>query len=94
MNISQIISIVSKETGVPITSIVNSSRKQETVLARHLSMWACRWNSGASLQKIAAAHSRNQHGSVIHAANSIEDQMSYDKNIKEICTRIINQIKQ
>ena len=93
MNIEQIISIVSEETKVSVTNIVNPSRKANTVLARHLSMWACRWYSSASLQKIAAAHNRKQHGSVINASSSIENQMKYNAKIDQICQNIINRVK-
>jgi chromosomal replication initiator protein len=93
MNIEQIISIVSAETKVSVTDIINPSRKSNKVLARHLSMWACRWYSSASLQKIAAAHNRKQHGSVINASASIENQMKYNSKIYQICQSIINQIK-
>jgi len=93
MNIDQIITIVSKETKVSVTDITNPTRKQDKVFARHLSMWACRWYSNQSLQKIAAAHNRKQHGSVINAATSIDNQMRYNASINQICQNIINQIK-
>ena len=93
MKIEQIISIVSEETKVSVTNIVNPSRKANTVFARHLSMWACRWYSNQSLQKIASAHNRKQHGSVINASTSIENQMKYNAKINQICQTIINQVK-
>ena len=93
MKIEQIISIVSEETKVSVTNIVNPSRKANTVCARHLSMWACRWYSNQSLQKIASAHNRKQHGSVINASTSIENQMKYNAKINQICQTIINQVK-
>jgi len=93
MNIEQIISIVSEETKVSVTDIINPSRKSNKVFARHLSMWACRWYSNQSLQKIASAHNRKQHGSVINASMSIENQMKYNTNINQICQIIINRVK-
>jgi chromosomal replication initiation ATPase DnaA len=56
-------------------------------------MWACRWYSNQSLQKIASAHNRKQHGSVINGATSIENQMRYNGKINQICQNIINRIK-
>jgi chromosomal replication initiator protein len=95
--LSQVIEIVAKETGVSVNDIVNPTRKQEAVLARHISMWACRWNTTETLPKIAAAHNRRQHGSVIHAANNIDTLVSsrsrsYDLKIAEICNKIVNQL--
>lgn len=93
MNIHQIIAIVADETGISTKDIISQSRRQDRVLARHLSMWACRWYSGASLQKIASAHNRIQHGSVIHAASTIEGIIKFDKRIAELQTKILNRIK-
>jgi len=86
--IDQIIQIVSRETGVSAADITSSSRKAEKVFARHLSLWACRWNSGASLEKIATAHNLAQHGSVIHASNSIENQLKYNTRAQQLCNKI------
>lgn len=93
MSIDQIIKIVAEESGISAKDITSQSRRQDRVLARHLSMWACRWYSGASLQKIAAAHNRVQHGSVIHASNAIEDAIRFDKVIAELQSRILNRLK-
>jgi chromosomal replication initiation ATPase DnaA len=89
--IQHIIHIVSQETSVPINEITGKSRKTRIVIARHLSLWACRWNSGASLEKIARAHHLAQHGSVIHAAASIDDQFKRYPKITEICNQILKQ---
>lgn len=93
MNTEQIIKMVSKETKVSVIDIINPTRKKEKVFARHLSMWACRWYSNQPLQKIAAAHNRKQHGSVINAAISIDNQRKNSPFINQICQNIINQIK-
>jgi chromosomal replication initiation ATPase DnaA len=93
MNIEKIIKIVSEESGISVKDITSQSRRQDRVLARHLSMWACRWYSGSSLQKIAGAHNRVQHGSVIHASNAIEDAIRFDKRIAELQTRILIRLK-
>jgi len=93
MTIEQIIAVVSKETGITIAEIVDSSRKADAVAGRHISMWACRWYSGEPLQKIAAAHNRKQHGSVINASNSIDYQIKRNKELNSICQAIASQVK-
>jgi chromosomal replication initiation ATPase DnaA len=90
--IQHIIQIVSQETSTPVSEIIGKSRKGRIIFARHLSLWACRWNSGASLEKIARAHRLAQHGSVIHAAASIDDQIKCYPKIAEICNQILNQL--
>ena len=93
LTIDQIIAIVSRETGVSANDIKKDSRKEKTVLARHLSMWACRWYTKNPMQKIASAHGKNQHGTVINACTSIESQSRYNSKIKTLCENIVNQIK-
>ena len=93
-NIQEIIQIVSRETGVSASDIVNPSRRGEIIVARHLSMWACRWNTKNSMQKIAAAHGKRNHGTIINACASIDSQITYNSRIKSLCERIVNSIKQ
>ena len=95
-SIEQIIEIVSKETKVSVSDIINPSRKENIIVARHLSMWACRWFTKESLQKIARVHGKLNHGTVINACNSIESQATskFDKhNVKQLCEIIVKQIK-
>jgi chromosomal replication initiator protein len=91
-SVNEIIEIVSKETSIPVAAIKNPSRKEEIILARHLSMWASRWYTPTSMQKIAAAHGKRNHGTVINACTSIDAQATYKKSVKELCDKIVNQI--
>lgn len=93
IEIDEIIEIVSHETGVPITDIINPTRKEKIVLARHLSMWACRWNTKSSMQKIAKAHGKKNHGTVIHACTNIDNQSATNKTVKILSENIMKQIK-
>ena len=93
LSIDQIIEIVSKETGVSSKEIKNPSRREKIIVARHLSMWACRWYTKYPMQKIASVHGKKQHGTVINACESIDSQSRYNPNIKSLCEKIVNQIK-
>lgn len=90
--VNEIIEIVSKETKVSVKDIINPSRKENIILARHLSMWACRWYTRVPMQKIAHAHGKRNHGTVINACTSIDAQATYKKTVKELCERIVKQI--
>lgn len=92
MQVQEIMQIVTGVTGVTQEDITGNSRKTNIILARHLSLWASRWNTSASLQKIAAIHNLTQHGTVIHASTSIENQQKYNEKISTFCKRILNQI--
>ena len=90
--VNEIIEIVSKETKVSVKDIINPSRKENIILARHLSMWACRWYTRVPMQKIAAAHGRRNHGTVINACQSIDSQASYKQSVKQLCETIVKKI--
>lgn len=90
--VNEIIEIVSRETKVSVKDIINPSRKENIILARHLSMWACRWYTRVPMQKIAHAHGKRNHGTVINACQSIDSQATYKKSVKELCERIVKQI--
>ena len=92
-NIQEIIRIVSRETGVSALDIANPSRCGKIILARHLSMWACRWYTKSSLQMISAAHGKKSHGTVMNACASIDAQITYNSRIKSLCEKIVKTIK-
>jgi chromosomal replication initiator protein len=79
----QIFQIVSKTTGITIEQILSPSRKAEIVQARQLSMYFHRWNTNLSLQKIAALHNRDQHGTVINACNAIDWDVRTNKKLAD-----------
>jgi chromosomal replication initiator protein len=90
--LNEIIEIVSKETKVSVSDIINPSRKENIILARHLSMWAARWYTRIPMKKIALAHGKRNHGTVINACRSIDDQSTYKNSVRELCERIVKQI--
>jgi chromosomal replication initiator protein len=94
MEILNIISAVSEITNVPVSDITGKSRKGAIVEARQLSMWACRWFTQSSLQKIAGAHGKDNHATVIWACTQVESRASVDKKFKELTSEIRNQVKQ
>jgi chromosomal replication initiator protein len=93
VTINQVQEIVSRETKVELTAIRANSRKENIVVARHLSMYFCRWYTEQSLLKIAAAHGKGTHGTVINACSSVDDQKKTNSKYRETYERILLQIK-
>ena len=93
VTISDILTLVSKEVCVPITDIKKPSRSGDIILARQLSMWACRWNTKQPMMLIAAEHGKKQHGTVINACKSIENQALSNPRVRRLCENIRTQIK-
>ena len=92
--INLIQTIVSIETGVSIESLRGNSRKANIILARHLSMYFCRWYSDQSLSRIAAKHGKDNHGTVINACSSVDSQLRTNKNYNNLYQRILIKVKQ
>jgi len=92
--INLIQTIVSRETGVTVEALRGQSRKANVILARHLSMYFCRWYSEQSLLRIAAKHGKDTHGTVINACSSVDNQKKTNKSYNDIYQRILNQVKQ
>lgn len=86
--------IVSKETGVEIKKLRENSRKENIIVARHLSMYFSRYFSGESLIKISIAHGKGTHGTVINACSSVTDQKKTNSKYRELHDRIQIQVKQ
>jgi chromosomal replication initiator protein len=94
MEIKNIILTVSELTGISTEAIIGKSRKANIVEARQLSMWACRWFTESSLQKIAGEHGKDNHATVIWACTQVDSRASVDKSFKLITQELRNLIKQ
>lgn len=91
--LNYIISTVSGLTGISEQAIMGKSRKAEIVEARQLSMWGCRWFTEAPLQKIAGAHGKDNHATVIWACSQVDSRASVDKKFKALTVELRNIIK-
>ena len=85
---STILEIVSMVTNVPVTDIISKSRKQEIVLARHISMYFSRFKTTNNLLSIALKHGKNNHATVIHACQNISFDIKTNKNVRETIQEI------
>lgn len=93
VTIKQIQQLVSRETRVELTDLHDNSRKGDIIIARHLSMYFCRWNTEQSLLKIAAEHGKSTHGTVINACASVDNQKKTNSKFRETYENISTQIK-
>ena len=90
---STIIEIVSKVTNIPISDIVSKSRKEEIVLARHISMYFSRFKTKLNLSSIAQKHGQSNHGTVINACNNITNDIKTRLSVREMVQEIESIIK-
>jgi chromosomal replication initiator protein len=76
IDISSIISIVSKHFDIDESLLRMKTKRQEIVLARHSAMFLARELTNFSLQTIGAHFGGRNHASVIHACKCIEDMVN------------------
>jgi len=85
---STILEIVSTVTNIPVSDIISKSRKQEIVLARHISMYCSRFKTSLNLLTIAQNHGKNNHATVIHACENINFDIKTNKTVRETVQEI------
>ena len=93
VTINQVQEIVSRETKVELTAIRANSRKENIIVARHLSMYFCRWYTEQSLLKIAAAHGKGTHGTIINACSYVDSRKKTNTKFRETYEIILTKIK-
>lgn len=76
IDISSIISIVSKHFDIDESLLRMKTKRQEIVLARHTAMFLARDLTNFSLQTIGAHFGGRNHASVIHACKAIEHMIN------------------
>jgi chromosomal replication initiator protein len=91
--VSKIQDLVASATGIKVSDILSKSRKAEIVRARHISMYLCRWNTSINLLNIAIRHGRDNHATVIHACNCIQNDIRSNKKVAEIISQLESIIK-
>jgi len=90
--IDEIKRLVCEKFGVEIEQIEGSSRKKRIALARQVAMYLSRKFSNRSFSRIASAFNRDDHTTVIHAVNRIENIRKKDREIDQIVRELESQL--
>lgn len=83
LDISTIITEVSKFYDIDESLLRLKSKRQEIVLARHTAMYLCKELTDCSLQTIGAHFGGRNHATVIHACKCIEDNIMNEPSFGE-----------
>ena len=83
LDISTIITEVSKFYDIDESLLRLKSKRQEIVLARHTAMYLCKELTDCSLQTIGAHFGGRNHATVIHACKCIEDNIINEPSFSE-----------
>ena len=90
--IDEIKRLVCEKFGVEIEQIEGSSRKKQIALARQVAMYLARKFGNFSFPKIASAFNRDDHTTVMHAVNKIENLRKGNHEINQILLELESQM--
>ena len=90
--IDEIKRLVCEKFGVEINQIEGSSRKKQIALARQVAMYLARKFGNFSFPKIASAFNRDDHTTVMHAVNKVENLRKENHEINQILLELESQM--
>ena len=94
LNIDQIQKVVCQYFDVEQPKLSARSRKREIVQARHLAMFFCREFTQHTTTMIGSAFGGRDHSTVIHAVNSINNQIETRPNFDLVVNNVRQQINE
>ena len=93
LTIDEIQRIVCEYTGIDEDRMRGKTRKREVVRARQIAMYFCKKLTQNSLKTIGLHFGGRDHSTVIHANNTVEDQMETDEQFKNTVDEIDRKIE-
>lgn len=88
VSITDIQNIVAQEFKIRISDINGRRRTANIAHPRQVAMYLARKHTQSSLQDIGAAFGGRDHGTVIHAAKTIEEKLAADYELREVIERL------
>jgi chromosomal replication initiator protein len=93
ISIDYIQKVVSEYFEIPVEKLKEKTRKREVVQARQISMFFAKRYTNLSLKAIGQHFGGRDHSTVIHAITTVQDLMSYDRQIKNQVEEIQRKIQ-
>jgi len=93
LTIETITKVVCDHLGVAENKIRDKTRKKEIVLARQIAMFLAKELTLSSLKTIGLHFGGRDHSTVIHACNSIEENIGKDISFQNIIDDIRNKVE-
>ncbi len=92
ITIEYIIQVVADHFGITIADIISAKRKSEIVYPRQIAMYLCRKCTDEPLTSIGKYMGDRDHTTVIHGAEKIEKELTYNENTKNVIDVLIKKI--
>ena len=83
---------VAKVFDVRVIDLDSHVRTKQLIVARHIAMWLCRYNTSASYPEIGKAFGNRDHTTIISAVQKIDKDLSPGMNqLIALCIERLNQ---
>src|SRR5690606_453124 len=92
LTIEEIQRITCEYFGIPEDLVRAKTRKREVVQARQIAMYFCKQLTQHSLKTIGLHFGGRDHSTVIHANQSVEDQLETDPKMRDMIEEIRHRI--
>ena len=79
---------------VKVSDLKSAKRTKQFVVPRQIGMYLCRTLTGLSFLEIAAAFSRSDHTTVMHACDRVANGIKQDPELNSAINRLIEDLKQ
>jgi chromosomal replication initiator protein len=90
--ISSIKEAVARVFDVRVVDLDSHVRTKQLIVARHIAMWLCRYNTSASYPEIGRAFGNRDHTTVISAVQKIDRDLTPGMNqLIAVCIERLNQ---
>lgn len=84
--------IVLREFSLTLPKVIKRDRRRENVLARHIIYWLKRRYTSDSLKQMGRVFGQD-HTTVLHAVQTINDQMETDEHIRQVIQKLEGMIQ-
>ena len=85
-------SVVASYFNIPVKELSGSSRKQEIVYARSITIYLLRTKYNVALKKIGEYLGNRDHATISHAIDKIEDGIKMDEYIKQDVDNLVDKL--
>lgn len=93
VSIDRITEVVCSHYNVTPQEVISKSRNQEVSIARFVSMFMAKKLTQKPLAEIGKQFGGRNHATVLHALNSIQERLTYDKMLERSIKTIENELK-
>jgi chromosomal replication initiator protein len=93
VTIEEIQRIVCEYFGIPTDMLKAKTRKQEVATARQIAMYLCKELTDSSLKTIGLHFGGRDHSTVIHACQSVEDEMKRNEKFRNLVEQLRRKIE-